>query len=118
MRFAIPATLLAAAILLLLGVMRFAYGAPPLSADPALAPWFQGLQQPSGASCCSEADCRPVESRVTDGHWEALLPDGRWLTIPHEKIIHPKSNPIGRAVLCASPVQPDVIYCFTEPILA
>jgi hypothetical protein len=43
--------------------------APPENADPALHGWFESLKQPgSGVSCCSIADCRPVEYRLaTDG---------------------------------------------------
>jgi hypothetical protein len=117
MRVAIPATLLAAALLLLLGLLGVlpALGAPPPDADPTLAPWFQGLTSPSGGSCCSLADCRPVDSRVRAGHYEALTEAG-WIPIPDDKVIHPRSNPVGRAVLCASPVQPDLIYCFAPPI--
>lgn len=111
---ALAAGAVAAAVLAGL-VTRAALAAPPPDADPALAPWFQGLQSPSGASCCSLADCRPVDSRVKDGHYEALTEAG-WIAIPADKIIHPKSNPVGRAVLCASPAQPDLIFCFAPPL--
>lgn len=112
MKVAIPATLLAAAILLLIGVIHLAHGAPPPDADPQFAPWFQGLQQPNGASCCSEADCRPVESRTAGDHYQAFV-EGEWLDIPPEKVIRPRSNPIGRAVLCMWHGQ---VLCFAPPI--
>ena len=64
---------LSRAALLLVWVIAPGIGAsdaaPPENADPNLAPWFESLKQPgSGVSCCSIADCRPVEYRlVADG---------------------------------------------------
>src|SRR5215469_13318864 len=77
--------------------------APPPDADPALAPWFNSLRQPwTNALCCSVADCRPVESRLTDGHYEALI-DGEWRRIPDNLILNRNDNPTGRAVACWTP---------------
>lgn len=107
-----------AAILLALGtgmVAPLALGAPPPDADPALAPWFQGLSQPNGQSCCSEADCRPVESRSVADHYQAFA-EGRWIDVPNDKIIQPRGNPTGRAVLCMAPGRPDLVYCFVRPV--
>lgn len=92
-----------------------ARGASPEGADPSLAPWFQGLTAPNGASCCSIADCRPVDSRIAGDHYEALTEQG-WLAIPADKVIHPRTNPIGRAVLCRSLQMPAIIYCFAPAI--
>lgn len=111
MRIILASFVLAAA---LLGA-GLAFGAPPPDADPSLAPWFRDLQQPGGASCCDVSDCRPVDSRTVGDHYEALLEDGRWLAIPTDRVIHPKTNPIGRAVLCKSPWS-DAVYCFSPPI--
>ena len=88
-----------------------AVGAPPEGADGALAPWFESLKQPgSGVSCCSIADCRPVEYRLATSGYEALL-DARWMRVPDDKILHGKPNPTGRAQLCRSPIS-GAILCF------
>ena len=53
-------------LLSMLGVAS-APAAPPDGADPnsPIGQWFQSLKQPgSGASCCSIADCRPVDYRI------------------------------------------------------
>ena len=85
--------------------------APPEGADSALAPWFESLKQPgSGVSCCSIADCRPVEYRLATAGYEALL-DARWVRVPDDKILHGRTNPTGRAQLCRSPIS-GAILCF------
>ena len=77
--------------------------APPPDADPALSPWFRGLQAPdTGQSCCSITDCRPTETRTRDNHYEVLIGD-RWLMVPPEKILSRSDNPTGRAVVCWTP---------------
>ena len=51
-----------------------AHAAPPPDADPNQAPWFNSLRLPQSAvPCCSMADCRPVLSRLIDGHYEAFI---------------------------------------------
>jgi hypothetical protein len=85
--------------------------APPENADPALHGWFESLKQPgSGVSCCSIADCRPVEYRLATDGYEAYL-DTRWVHVPDDKIIHGMANPIARGVLCRSPIS-GTILCF------
>ena len=85
--------------------------APPENADPALAPWFESLKQPgSGVSCCSIADCRPVEYRLAAGGYEALL-DARWVHVPENRILHRTANPLARAMVCRSPIS-GTILCF------
>jgi hypothetical protein len=85
--------------------------APPDNADPALHGWFESLKQPgSGVSCCSIADCRPVEYRLAADGYEAYL-DTRWVHVPDDKIIHGMANPIARGVLCRSPIS-GTILCF------
>ncbi len=80
-----------------------AYAAAPPDADPALAPWFRGLQAPdTGQSCCSITDCRSTEARTRENHYEVLIGD-RWLTVPSEKILSRSDNPTGRAVVCWTP---------------
>jgi hypothetical protein len=56
--FALLVGAVCAALSLLLPIPS--HSAPPEGADPRLAPWFQSLESPSGKSCCSIADCRPV----------------------------------------------------------
>ena len=85
--------------------------APPDNADPALHGWFQSLKQPgSGASCCSIADCRPVDYRLVADGYEAKL-DGDWVRVPEARILHGQTNPTARAILCRSPVN-GAILCF------
>ena len=73
---------------------------PPANADPALAPWFQSLQQPgTGMSCCSISDCRTTDYRTKGDHYEALIED-RWQGIPDDKVLQRTDNPTGRAVVC------------------
>lgn len=78
------------------------HAAPPPNPDPGLSRWFGDLVDPdTGIPCCDETDCRVVEERVTNDHFEVLL-EGRWHTVPAEKVLRRRENPIGRAVLCYS----------------
>lgn len=87
-----------------------AQAAPPENADPALAPWFHSLQQPTtGMSCCSMADCRPTEFRSISDHYEAMI-NGQWLAVADDKVIHKSENPTGHAVVCWTPIHG--ILCF------
>ena len=89
-----------------------AEAAPPPDADPALAPWFNGLRQPwTNALCCSVADCRAVDSRLNNGRYEALI-EGEWRPVPDDHILNRADNPTGRAVACWTP-QAGVI-CFVR----
>ena len=74
--------------------------APPPNADPALSPWYNSLRQPgSGVSCCSIADCRPVDYRTVGNHYEAYI-EGEWLPVPPDKVLTRTDNPTGRAIAC------------------
>lgn len=85
--------------------------APPENADPALHGWFESLKQPgSGVSCCSIADCRPVEYRLVSDGYEAYL-DTKWVHVPDEKVLHGTSNPMARGIVCRSPIS-GTILCF------
>ncbi len=85
---------------------------PPENADPALAPWFQSLHQPgTGMSCCSIADCRPTDYRMSGNHYEAFI-NGEWLTVPEDKVLQRTDNPVGRAVVCWTPARG--IMCFVR----
>jgi len=79
--------------------------------------WYRTLKQPSnGASCCNDQDCRPTDSRIMpDGSIQAKL-DGRWVTVPKEKILR-VSPPDLNSHICApdnkSGIWPkDHIFCF------
>jgi hypothetical protein len=96
-------------LLLLAAPLR---AAPPPDADPAMAPWFNSLRQPgSGISCCSIADCRPVDYRTVDNHYEAFI-EGEWRAVPPEKVITRADNPTGRAVVCWTKLSG--IMCFVR----
>jgi hypothetical protein len=104
---------MAIAATLLFCLARPALPAPPPNADPTLAPWFNDLRQPwTNALCCSVADCRPVDSRLNDGHYEALI-EGEWRRVPDHLILNRTDNPTGRAVACWTP--PGGILCFVLP---
>jgi hypothetical protein len=86
--------------------------APPENADPSLAPWFNSLRQPgTGASCCSIADCRPVDYRPTKSGYEVWI-NGQWMPVPPDKVLEGKDNPIGRAVVCYTPMLG--VMCFVR----
>jgi hypothetical protein len=71
----------------------------------------------TGVSCCNRADCYPTESRFTAGSWRALRrEDGKWLVVPHNKILTDEQTEDGKAHLCAPPpAVTDIIYCFKKP---
>src|SRR6516165_1152914 len=78
---------LVGALSMLAAMAHSVLAAPPPDADPALAPWFNSLRQPwTNALCCSMADCRPVVSRLSDGHYDALI-DGEWRRVPDHLIL-------------------------------
>jgi hypothetical protein len=104
-----PVTLGGAAILC---ATLIAKAGPPPDSDPALAPWYQSLRQPTtGASCCSIADCRAAEYREIGDHYEVLI-DDKWTLVPQDKILQHVDNPIGRAVVCWTPTLG--IMCFVR----
>jgi hypothetical protein len=85
--------------------------AAPEQANPELHGWFESLKQPgSGISCCSIADCLPVDYKMETDGYEALI-ETRWVRIPGDKVLHGKPNPTGRAILCRSPIS-GTILCF------
>jgi hypothetical protein len=121
----------AAAALLL---MAFQVNANPPSADSAdavrmkdYAGLVRGMKQPGGeVSCCSLADCRPVDNwRINrDGHYEVfirkLTPDGHgwtngpdaYVEVPDEKVIHGSAVPEPVACWTHHPENKG-FYCFT-----
>ena len=96
-------TRLQAGMVALVFVAHPVLAAPPPDADPSLAPWFNSLRRPwTNALCCSVADCRPVDSRLNDGHYEALI-EGEWRRVPDHLILNRNDNPTGRAIVCWTP---------------
>lgn len=95
-----------------------ALAAPPPGADPnsPQAQWYEGLRQPdSGASCCSIADCRPVQQwRMVGDHYQIWYHNG-WLDVPPTKVVHGHDNPTGEAVACVmSLAGNDYVLCFVK----
>jgi hypothetical protein len=97
------------------------WAAPPPDADADLAPWFRSLHQPStDQSCCDRADCRMVQYRVVDGHFQAFIggefgrwqnPPYAWVDVPEKSVLHRHDNPTGEGVACWSG---RAIICFVE----
>ena len=101
-------------------VLSFAaLASPPAGVNEAspLSDWFNSLRQNDypRASCCSVADCRPIQSRTRDGHWEVYY-KGAWYVVPDSVIIRGIKNPTGEAVACISPnLTPTQVLCFIKP---
>ena len=70
--------------------------------SPTTRQWFRDLRSPEGAFCCDEADCLRTEAHLSDDHWQARAPDGRWIDIPPGRVITDRGNPVGEPVLCAT----------------
>ncbi len=114
-----------AALALLATFIAAARAAPPENADPALAPWFQSLEVPgtNHSSCCSQSDCRPVDYRVVNDYYEALLTpeqfaragilQSQWIRVPFDRILQRVDNPTGKAILCWRPGTG--VLCFVRP---
>jgi hypothetical protein len=64
--------------------------------------WFKALKNPhNGGNCCDLSDCRRTEARTKRHQWRARAPDGSWVTIPNERVVHDQGNPTGSPILCA-----------------
>jgi hypothetical protein len=108
MKHLMPAGLLLGAVVAVAPVRA----APPENADPSLSPWYNSLRQPgTGALCCSIADCRPTEYRITRDHYEALV-EGIWRDVPPDRVVKREDNPTGRAVVCWTPTAG--VLCFIK----
>jgi hypothetical protein len=84
--------------LLVLGLIFSASAQPPQGADPnsEMAKWFKSLRNNQGVPCCDISDCRRVDARIVNGHYEALI-DEQWATVPDETI-KTVENPIGQHI--------------------
>ena len=96
---------------------------PPLGADPNsdLGKWFKSLKNEHGLPCCDVSDCRRVEARLSDGHYEALI-DERWARVPDDKIRRVE-NPTRQYIACymyydGTRDPPPHFFCFVPISLA
>jgi hypothetical protein len=87
--------------------------APPDGVDPnsPLAQWYRSLRTPdTNLSCCSVADCRPVQARQVNDHWEVLTESG-WEVVPAQRVLQQR-NMDGRPIACH---YLGTIRCFVPP---
>ena len=94
-------------------IAALAWARPPdgVPIDPALRDWYESLREPGTAyPCCSVADCRPTDYRMGDSGYEAWL-DEQWVQVPDDRVLKNQPNPVGRAVVCRSPVNGSIL-CF------
>jgi hypothetical protein len=91
--------------------------APPEGADPngPLAEWYCALKTPEGGSCCSVADCRPVQARQMPDGWQILIPfEGsrdQCVSVPPDRVLK-LDNEDGRPIAC---VNAGIVLCFIPP---
>jgi hypothetical protein len=71
-------------------------------------------------SCCSIADCRPVQYRTFGDHFQAFIGNEfpRWSNAPHDwvdvpnaNVLHRTDNPTGEGIACWFRGQ---VVCFVE----
>ena len=67
--------------------------------------------------CCNDADCYPTEIQFVDGNiYAKRREDGKYISIPPEKVERNRDNPDGRNHLCAPPpnvfTPSDTVFCF------
>src|SRR6266404_2083103 len=89
----------------------------PQGADPnsEIAKWFKSLRNSQGLPCCDISDCRRVDARMANGHYEARI-DEQWATVPDETI-KDIENPTGQYIACYRYLEssrdfPPNFYCF------
>ena len=114
--------LLAIVILLASGWASQAFWKAEYENSPSnVREWFQNLRQPPNRDfgCCSEADCRPVESRIVAKGYQAKLEDGEWYDVPEyvtetdPKVL--RTNPTGSPVACTLGIGPGLRWLCFEP---
>lgn len=107
------AALVAASVFLI----SAADGRPPEHVDPAVASWFESLDNPvSGISCCAEDDGHILASsdwRATTNGYQVKIA-GTWHDVPPEAVLNHVENPTGGAVAFFPPGG-SPIYCFVRP---
>jgi hypothetical protein len=104
----------ALSFLLFGGFHAFASPPPNVDLNSPEAKWVQSLKSDNGVYCCSLADCRKVEYRIMDDHYQVYVTE-RWVDVPPKKVLK-RENPTGTAWLCydqtSVPLSPDRIFCF------
>jgi hypothetical protein len=64
--------------------------------------WFKALKNPrNGGNRCDLSDCRRTDARTNGNQWQTRAPDGSWITISADKVVHNQGNPTGEPILCA-----------------
>ena len=110
---ALRRSVLATSMVLYILPVTTSMAAPPQNRDPALATWFRDLKAPNGTACCSIADCRRANFRLTPHGYEAMI-GRRWVSVPWERVLRRTDNPTGEAVVCYVP-HTELIMCFVRP---
>ena len=63
--------------------------------------WYLTLKQPgNGASCCSNQECRPTQSRIVNGEVQVEV-EGAWTTVSRSKVLNTPSPDL-QSHVCAS----------------
>lgn len=100
---------------------------PPPSADGRMAEYFKALTLPGmkDGYCCTAADCRPVQARWVDNHWEVFIDEltygagsgapNAWVAVPDNLHVAPNPAPLrpSKAVACWYMRQ---LRCFDKPV--
>ncbi len=111
-----PLPLILLFVFSILGVLLYLF-LGPVHAHPAEDPnaaWYQSLRTAAGTTCCSLADCKETDYRITRaGDVEALTEAGDWVEVPPDKILKRTENPTGYAVMCYTPSFG--VLCFVLP---
>lgn len=111
----------AAWIAMVAALTAVAAARPPPGTPGQFSAWYRSLMTPgTGITCCSVADCRPAQFRMTKDHYEVFIPsdvfphgsDG-WERVPDKAIIR-TPNPTGSAVACWT----GYVHCFVLPALS
>lgn len=106
-------------IAIAMAVAMGARAAPPVGADlnSPLAQWYKSLHAPTGGACCGIADCRPVQARRAEDHWEILI-GTHWESVPEGRVLRRQGNMDGRPIACLGMVDDgldETIVCFIPP---
>lgn len=109
----VRAATLAAGVIVYVSLVTASNAEPPSDANPALATWFHSLKAPNGTACCTVADCRRSDYRLTPDGYQAMI-EGRWVSVPWERVLRRVDNPTGEAVVCYVP-HTELIMCFVRP---
>lgn len=108
-----------------------ALAAPPEGANPNFAPYFKSLRLPTPGSgwmgyCCTEADCREVDTRNNGGTMEVFIdkktfgPDSNapddWVPVPKNRYAIPDQDGLSRPVRAVACWYQGQLRCFDFPL--